>query len=241
LKLNNEFTRYVTYNQEGKNSCKDSGCLDEGICRCYKITSISVNKVDVISIMNDIYSQINDNDKSSKRDNKLAQLIYNYDKEEVDKYSINRVLTKYKIYDKYNWDISHYNGYYGDEIDKASIEGKIFNEVKNKIKEVISIDPLDEKIKYLLKMEYGHILDKVKDGEYMILSVDKNDIEFGQKEHLKKTLKEDSSFYSDSNYRNLPRGIAFYENGKWKVIDGYHRISETIFPKVRIIGIKNKK
>jgi hypothetical protein len=37
---------------------------------------------------------------------------------------------------------------------------------------------------------------------------------------------------------NSIRGIAHLSQGKWKVVDGYHRLTQTKFPKVRIIGIK---
>ena len=82
-------------------------------------------------------------------------------------------------------------------------------------------------------------MDKIKDKNYEVISVGVDELDFGQDKHHKNVLHKTLEYYSDKNYlQNSIRGVAYYDSGKWRVIDGYHRLTQTKFPKVRIIGIK---
>jgi hypothetical protein len=45
----------------------------------------------------------------------------------------------------------------------------------------------------------------------------------------------DLSFYDDSKYTGI-RGVVIKNKNKWKIIDGYHRLSKTEMPKVKVIS-----
>jgi hypothetical protein len=103
----------------------------------------------------------------------------------------------------------------------------------------MSLETLKDKIDYVLKLEYGFILDEIKDKDYQVVTIDSNDLDFGQDKHYKNVLHKTLDYYSDREYlRGSIRGIAYWDSGKWRVVDGYHRLTQTKFPKVRIIGIK---
>ena len=82
-------------------------------------------------------------------------------------------------------------------------------------------------------------MDKIKDKDYEVISVSVDELDFGQDKHYKNVLHKTLEYYSDKEYlRDSIRGVAYWCGGKWKVVDGYHRLTQTKFPKVRIIGIK---
>ncbi len=92
-------------------------------------------------------------------------------------------------------------------------------------------------IEYLLKLEYGKILPEIADSSYESIVIDKDDVIFGVEKHLKKVMKKDLDFYSDKNYNSI-RGIVKKSGDKWQVIDGYHRIFSTKFPRVKVLVAK---
>jgi hypothetical protein len=85
-----------------------------------------------------------------------------------------------------------------------------------------------------LKVEYGKILPEITDSNYESITIDKDDIIFGTEKHLDKVMKKDLDFYSDKNYNGI-RGIVKKSGDKWGVIDGYHRIFSTKFPRVKVL------
>lgn len=237
--IENTFKYCVNYEHYGEYSCEERGCNDEGICRCYTINDINISSVNINRITKSIYDQIRLDDKQHNRHKKINDIIYNYDSDMVNKYCIHRILTKNKIWDSSNWKAEISSGYYGDEVGEVTIKKDIFDKVCKEIKDVIETEILEEKINYVLNLEYGYILDKIKDKKYQVISIDKSQLDFGQDNHFKNVLHKTLEYYSDSNYLdNSIRGIAYKIGDKWRVVDGYHRLTQTKLEKVRIIGIK---
>ena len=231
--LENNFTYDVGYDTIGNTDCENNGCDQEGICRCYTIDHVDIYNVDFESVSKNIFNQIFDSKSTEfKRDNKIDLVLYG-DKD-INRYCIDRLLVINKIYDKNNWRAHWSSGYYGQEVDKISINSKIFSKLESSISKVISLESLKDKVEFLLIEEYGHILDKIKDKEYKIIEVDKSDIVFTQEEYKNKI--ETEPYYSDKDY-NMYRGVCLFDGVKWRVIDGYHRLSSTKMKKVKIIGI----
>lgn len=227
----------IDYESIGNYSCEEYGCNDEGICRCYTIEEVDINSVNLSSISKDIYSQLfPNNDITVKRDNKINTILNGYDKVIIDKYCIHRILVINKIYNSNSWDPKWDSDYYGDEIISIDIKKHLLKIIDEQINTVVSMDSISEKIEYVLNLEYGSILPKIKNKTFSILEVDKNDIVFGQKNHLERVMKEEMKFYSDVNYQ-LPRGIVYKDGNKWRVIDGYHRISKSTNNKINIIAV----
>jgi hypothetical protein len=231
--IDNNFLYSVSYNTDGEYFCESSGCQDEGICRCYSINNIIITSVDILSLTEKLFNAI----PTNNRDRKITQLVYNYDPDSINKYCINRILTINKIYDSSIWTGNKYNGYYGDEVDKIQLNDDIFKKVNEDISSLLNKDTIEDKINYILQMEYGYILPELNNKKYTEILVDINDIDFRNKNHYNSVLSKNVEYYMDNRY-NLIKGICFFDNGKWRVIDGYHRLSKTKNSKVRIIGIK---
>lgn len=220
----------VDYNREY--SCESSGCDSEGICRCSTIYDQHITYVDVSTLANVIYDMIYDNSKSSERQNKIND-IFGITKE-LEIYTIDRVIRKALIYDKNIWEINVGGGYYGEEIESVELDDKYADKLEKILSEALSINSVKERVEYLLQLEYDYILPELKNKNYRIVTIDKSNITFGNDTHLKKVSKKDLEFYSDSEYTGI-RGVVIKKDSKYKLIDGYHRISRTNRETVRVI------
>jgi hypothetical protein len=212
--------------------CNSSGCDEEGICRCGEIQDVEITNINITKIVDVIYEDIfGPVDRSSIRDSKLSYLLEGFGKE-MDLYTIDRILRKYKVYDPSNWKIKTVSGYYGQEIGDVTINDDLAKKVQEKIFEALSIDFLTERVEYLLNLEYGSILPDLQDSLYEIMDVKKDDLVFGSESNKKSSLKEIEKYctkvlgyhYDDRNYRvSLIKGVVIEKDGKYRVIDGYHR------------------
>jgi len=234
--IRSDYKYCIDYEASGSTDCENNGCDDEGICRCYTISSVDIKSVDVMSIAKEIFNQLFDvRSTAYERDMKINQLLHGYD-EDVNLYCIDRILRIHKMYIPDNWDATWGGDYYGDEVHSIDMYSTKLKDINKDINKLISISSLKDKIEFLLIKEYGHLLDKLKGKEYKILYVNKSDIVFGQSNHKENVSKEYLEYYSDVNY-DLTRGVCFADGDKWRVIDGYHRIFKTEKNKVKIIGV----
>jgi len=225
---------YVDYSYSY--DCESYGCDEEGICRCGSIHNEHVDSVDVSSIVKKIYDDFFEQGKAADRNNAINEVLYGIGKD-IDIYTIDRIIRSYKIWENENWNIEVEGGYYGQEVGDVTIKESIADKIEEELLTVFSLPSLKEKIEYLLKLEYGKILPEIADSSYESMVIDKDDIIFGVEKHLKKVMKKDLDFYSDKNYNSI-RGIVKKSGDKWQVIDGYHRIFSTKFPRVKVLVAK---
>ena len=233
--LRNDFKYMVSYDYDTIYSCEESGCNEEGICRCGHITNTYLNKVDVSAIVTNIYSEIFDNSISTKRNNAINSLWGI--SEEIQKYTIDRILRVNKIWKPQFWDINVSGGYYGQEIDEVVLIEDMVLKINSQLERAFQIDNLTERVEYLLTLENGFILDDIKDKKYHISVIDIDDIIFSNTEHKRKIIIEELEHYSDRNYPGI-RGIVKKDGIKWKLIDGYHRLSKTENKLVKVLVIE---
>ncbi len=231
--------------------CENSGCQDEGICRCGFITNVYITNVDIPMISNIIYDDINSfgNSITKKRNVKLDLLLNGYGKD-MDLYMIDRILRKWKVYDPNSWDVDICGGYYGQEIEDILLKQNICDELNSEIIKALSIEPLGERVEYLLKLEYNKILPELKESEWSLEIVDLDKIIFGSEHHVKKCKKEIEKgsvkyrgyFYDDKNYNTvltkLIRGVAIKKGDNYRLIDGYHRCLSTGNNRVKLLIAK---
>jgi hypothetical protein len=213
--------------------CENYGCDEEGICRCASIHNESVESVDVSLIVKKIYDDFFEQGKAANRNNTINEVLYGIGKD-IDIYTIDRIIRSYKIWENENWDIEVEGGYYGQEVNDVKIKESVADKIEEELLIIFSLPSLKEKIEYLLKVEYGKILPEITDCNYKFITIDKDDIIFGTEKHLDKVMKKDLDFYSDKNYNGI-RGIVKKSGDKWRVIDGYHRIFSTKWPKVKVL------
>jgi hypothetical protein len=221
-KIENNFIRYgVKYSMEGYHRCEESGCVDEGICRCYTISNVNFLKVDLDSIISYIFSEYySPKSDSYIREEKLNEILYSYNRL-LDIYCINRILRINKVWEPKNWEFFWSSSYYGDEVDKACLVKSVFNSVICDLNKIDNLKSISEKISYLLTREYGYLIPGLADKKWKISQVSFDDIIFPQISHLSKVKKENKEIFET---RTQIKGICKRDGDKLKVIDGYHRI-----------------
>jgi len=176
-----------------------SNCCDNDYCRCGQIDNVQFVKIpSTKEIVDKFYAEETD----------------------INKYFIDRILTINKIWDKNNWSVQVCGGYYGQEIGDVSITNGTV--IEDEIKSLLTLNSLSKQVEFVLNKEYGYLLEEVKNKRWIEIYVDKNSIIFGQKDHF---LRLDKTIVDQ--YKNYPfiRGICLKKGNKFKVLDGYHRLS----------------
>ena len=149
---NNYYAPQYDYNTEY--SCEESGCHEEGICRCGRIVDAHVERVDLTYLTTEIYDQLIPSDKKSKkRDTKLSELLYGG--EIVDKYCIYRILSINKVWNTNLWEVNKSGGYYGDEIDSVTLDIVTLSKVSTQCSKIFEFTTLRDKLLYVIELEYG--------------------------------------------------------------------------------------
>jgi len=176
-----------------RTSC--TGCED--YCRCAKIINAEIESLNI----NEFLSNFLDDS---------APAILNY--------CIDRIVRLAKI-SKDSFEINVAQGYYGEEIDSVTLDSGIVKKLyKNivKLKDLLGI----QKIKHVLTLEYGYLLDSIKWlDNYKIEEIWLNEISYNDDYRKKVDISEN---YYDKDF-TLPRGIFIKKGDQYKLIDGYHR------------------
>lgn len=218
--------------------CND-GCKDD-YCRCGEIVNDQIENIDISKISNRIYTEIFGKlDLQAIRDNKINEILGGISSD-INYYTIDRILRINRIWDINNccFNVKVSGGYYGQELDGVFLHSRIASKLEEQINYALSLDTIRGRIEYLLYLEYGSILPTLENCEYEVKVIDKSDIKFGSEKHLNKVSKEDLHHYNDRNYDGI-RGIVKFQEGLWRLIDGYHRTYSTNGEKVKVLVAKN--
>lgn len=242
MNLNNINLQYrcVSIDYHSDYDCSNNSCEDEGICRCGMIYETEITNVVVVEMVNLIYDELFDNTTlSGKREGKLNQLLFGIG-EDINRYTIDRILRKYKIWEPDYYNIEVCGGYYGQEIEGVYLNKNIATKIESELEIAFSINDLSGRVEYLLGLEYGVLLPELEHCQYEIIEVDKVDINFGSIDHHNKVKKKDLEFYTDGKYKGI-RGVVTFANGKYRLIDGYHRVHTTAGYKVKVLNAIKKE
>lgn len=226
-----KYDSIVDYDYDVENSCDESGCNDEGICRCSVIVDTEIKKVNIELFTDTIYSSYYGDDKASKRDAKINTVLFGTGKE-LDIYTIDRILRIHKVWEPYNWTIEVVGGYYGQEINGVFLDETLRQKLEHCINTALSIDSFDKRVEYLLKLEYGYILPELEGCKYSIAEIFRNDVQLGSINHYKKVEFENLDHYK--NYNGI-RGVVLFDGMKYRLIDGYHRMLSTNLSYIKVI------
>jgi len=144
---------------------------------------------------------------------------------DFDAYCAERIMTHFSWYDDDMWDFDWRTYYYGDEVFGAKPEN--LTEVSDTIDRCLAL-PEDERIPFLLELEYGYLLDVVKNRTWVIETIDKEDIIFGSQYHKTEVIER---------YKNytLPVCIVLETPEGLTLIDGYHRFVVNEDKKILVI------
>lgn len=231
-----DYQHHVRFTTEGHSSCHEWGCIDEGICRCYIIDSINIEDVNIQTISELLYYSIfGKNTKQEKRNNLINSLLYQTD---IDFFAIDRILRNRKVYlnEKWNWETI--NNYYGDEVKSIYLNDSVYEEISKHLDEYFSMETFTDKVNFLLKIEYGYLLEELKNKSYEVVEVDYSDIHFPQKNHMKKSKL--NNHYDKEIFKEwFIFGFCKKVDDKYVVIDGYHRLLSAGNKKIKKIKIIN--
>jgi len=218
--------------------CANSGCDDEGICRCGTIHDEVVCSVDISAMTQKIYEEFFEQGKAAERNDAINKVLYGIGKD-IDIYCIDRILRSRKVWEPQSWHIEISGGYYGQEIGPVYLKEHIADEIEDLMHEAFALGTLKEKVEFLLKLEYGKVLPELKGCRYEYETIEISEVIFGSEGHLNRVKNKALDFYSDRSYRGI-RGIVKRSGEKLRVIDGYHRISTTKFPKAMVLVAYDK-
>ena len=177
-------------------------------CRCTTIERAWVESVDVKDVIKYLYERHGKNHS------------------EINEYCFDRICSAFKVYDKDYYEVESCYGYYGEEIGGVYFENE--EKIAETFNELLELRTDLDKIKYVLKLEYSYLLDRLM---YMtsatIEEVSTEKIKLPQQEYFVKLSKEIIEDYKD---RKLPVAVCIKEKDRFHdvfdryiLIDGYHR------------------
>jgi hypothetical protein len=215
----------IDVNYSSQYDCEKYGCNNEGICRCKIIDNISLGVIDIPKAISFIWKFFHPElEDYKKRQMKISDVLYGGD---PDYYCIDRIFRHYKLYDigSYHGVVDH--GYYGDQFAGVFIKnGGIENGFQQDCEVIFSTNSLATKLRHVIYLEYGMILECLKKADFEIITMTKDDLNIPNinQSHVDNILAMgELDYYSDDNYQ-LPRGIVKRHGDKFDIIDGYHRI-----------------
>ena len=204
-----------------------------------KITNIIVSQVNIPEIVEHIYERVDP--RNNLKDPHIHQQYNILGQDQklllasqmlITRYCIHRVLTHFKIYESDSWTYQVGADYYGEEINKINLKASIGTKIDN-ILEHLRVRNISEKLEIILKMEYGHLIPSVVNKKWYVRQISPKNLYFSNSEHYDECLadleKEDRAEYKKvlEEYP-YPRAITILSpDGKYKVIDGYHRLVGT--------------
>ena len=186
--------------ENGSHPCT---CGDD-YCRCSTIEGAHVTSVNTSTIADQILGHFKPQKPSEDRT--------------IEHYCVDRILVAQEAFKPEMYEVKVSWGYYGQEIDGTFLLQA--SGVGPHVQTVLALQDRHHKIEYVLDLEYNKILDAVKNKEWSIETIKMEDLNFGSKQHEKKVRKSELEMYKDWT---LPRGIAIAQDGKYRLIDGYHR------------------
>lgn len=86
-------------------------------------------------------------------------------------YCIERILVSSNFYNEDNWEIGVEGGYYGEEIGDITPSEDLVTEINLKLKNLQYIEDDSERIKFILTLEYGCLLEELKDLTFSLEEV----------------------------------------------------------------------
>ena len=132
----------------------------------------------------------------------------------------------FKTYDPINYSVNTTHGYYGEEIASVTLDKDDF---VNAIQHMLELPSNVEKIKYILETEYSFLLPNVISATTCeIECIEIQDIKLNDEYIFRLKKNNNTAQYN----KKLPAGVVMWENDRYRLIDGYHRLTSMMQDKV---------
>ena len=183
-----------------------SGCTcNDWPCRCTTIKNAWIENININEVMS-------------------AILIRNFKSKnltEIDLYCFDRICRVNHIWDKEYYEIEVCPGYYGEEIGGVFFENE--KKVVMELNKLLTLNSDIDKIKYILELEYGYIIDSVKSCHNVsVIDCDPKLVIAPQQEYYHRLEKNVIESYKDYN---IPCAVCKKNGDRYLIIDGYHRVA----------------
>jgi len=189
-----DFHYDVSLDYETDHNCSESGCDDEGICRCGTISNVRVERVDSWDIA---------------RHYPTGDIIHDY--------AVERLISRFRTDE---FDIEVGGGYYGDEIDGVTLT----NAAQDSIHKAQALITTAEQVEHYLALENGEVLHKHRDRQWEHVKIPIDDVIPGKNRaglDKKQIAFYRDKFKYD---KITPTVLCEKKgHDKYVLIDGYHR------------------
>ena len=200
----------VTYTYDNRRDCETHGCRDEGICRCGHIENIHITAFDTSYL--------------------IWKVLGTESNHNIADYCVDRLIRiAFRKGAPSPWDLSDLinietcRGYYGEEIDSVKLDDSLAKELIKKLNHLDSLKTEKEKLAYLLTEDYGFLLPELTEiSNWEIVYINGKKLNIGNYNHFKSLDPKKVAQYKDYDF---PRAICLADGGKYRLIDGYHRIA----------------
>lgn len=181
-------------------------CVCENVCKCYTIVDPVVTDINIKTMSSRINAYLN------------VQATFH---KKVNLYFIDRILRLNKIYDNSNYRVTVASSYYGEEIQGIYLKNEVATRIQTQLTNLVNEDTFTEQVKYLLTLEYGYLIDTLKNKKFFVEEIHINDLKLREELDVKLF-----NSYNDRNYDNI-RCIVEKTTHGYKIIDGHHRVAST--------------
>lgn len=197
----------IDFNYNGVN-------LEYGRCSCGSVENENIESVNLELISSKICHEL-----GFYKDNKYS---------EIDLYCINRLLSIYNMYELYNWKIEKSKDYYGEYLEVYFYNDKL----EKAISDYTLLTTYQDKIEFVLKLEYGYLLGECHSKIWKIINIDTLDIFIPHREYFSNINNINYDYYDDIVCLCIKD-----KNNNYKLIDGYHRLKDKYNKKEKNIKI----
>jgi len=202
--LDMDYRYEVDYEASYERDCDANGCDREGICRCDVIVDTEVRD----------HRYAHENSRLI-----LKRLDSSIPLDKVDYSTLERVLSI--LLKDSLWHVKVVGGYYGDEVDGVFLQCDK-DKIIEAVEKVSNLKDLREVVMFLIELEYGYILESLKEYENVYFaSVPVKDIVFPNSDYSGRVKGLMSFDYSD---HEGSFGVVRESGDKFAIVDGYHRI-----------------
>ena len=197
----------VEYDYE-RSGCQCNAYETGDYCRCTTIERAWVEEIFISSVVEKLYKK------------------FCKEHSEINEYCFDRICHALRIYDKDLYEVETGGGYYGEEVYGVYFDNE--EQIFNAYAALTDLSSDIEKIKYVLNLEYGYLIDRVANTtSATIHKVDAKKIILPQQEYFIKLSKE---VIEDYKNRKLPVAVCvkqkdrfLEEFDRYVLIDDYHR------------------